>query len=87
VLRVDGHGAVQIKGMNVHPDSVTVAPETTVTWTNDDAFGHTTTSNTKLWDSGVLAPGKSFSHIFDKPGNFPYHCAVHTFTTGAVTVK
>uniref|UniRef100_UPI002589A9E7 cupredoxin domain-containing protein n=1 Tax=Thiomonas sp. TaxID=2047785 RepID=UPI002589A9E7 len=70
-----------------HPDSVTVAPGTTVTWTNDDAFGHTTTSDAKLWDSGVLAPGKSFSRTFDKPGSFPYHCAVHTFMTGTVTVK
>ncbi len=78
---------IQIKGMNFHPGTVTVAPGTTVIWTNDDAFGHTTTSDTKLWDSGLLAPGKSFSHTFDKPGSFPYHCAVHTFMTGTVTVK
>lgn len=78
---------VQIKGMNFHPDTVTVAPGTTVTWTNDDSFDHTTTSDTKLWDSGLLAPGKSFSHTFNKVGNSPYHCAVHTFMTGTVTVK
>ena len=78
---------VQIKGMNFHPDSITVTPGTTVVWTNDDAFGHTTTSDTRLWDSGVLKPGQSFSHTFDKPGNYPYHCAVHSFMTGAVTVK
>ncbi len=78
---------VQIMGMNFHPDTVTVAPGTTVTWTNDDSFGHTTTSDTTLWDSGLLAPGKSYSHIFDTPGNYPYHCAVHTFMTGTVTVK
>ncbi|CUA94609.1 cupredoxin domain-containing protein [Thiomonas bhubaneswarensis] len=78
---------VQIKGMNFHPDALTVAPGTTVTWTNDDSFAHTTTSDTKLWDSGLLQPGKSFSHTFDKPGSYPYHCAVHTFMTGTVTVK
>ncbi len=78
---------IQIRGMNFHPDTVTVAPGTTVTWTNDDSFAHTTTSDTKLWDSGLLQPGKSFSHTFDKPGSFPYHCAVHTFMTGTVTVK
>ena len=78
---------VQIKGMNFHPDTVTVAPGTTVTWTNDDSFDHTTTSDTKLWDSGLLAPGKSYSHTFNKAGNYPYHCAVHTFMTGTVTVK
>ena len=78
---------VQIKGMNFHPDTVTVAPGTTVTWTNEDSFAHTTTSDTKLWDSGVLAPGRSYSHTFDKVGSYPYHCAVHTFMTGTVTVK
>lgn len=78
---------IQIKGMNFHPDRVTVAPGTTVTWTNDDSFAHTATSDTKLWDSGLLQPGKSFSHTFDRPGSFPYHCAVHTFMTGTVTVK
>ena len=53
----------------------------------ESSFGHTITSDTKLWDSGLLAPGKSYSHNFDTPGNYPYHCAVHTFMTGAVTVK
>ena len=78
---------VQIKGMNFHPDALTVAPGTTVTWSNADAFGHTTTSDTKMWDSGLLAPGKRFSYTFTQPGTFPYHCAVHSFMTGTVTVK
>jgi len=78
---------IQIKGMNFHPDTVTVAPGTTVTWTNDDSFAHTATSDTKLWDSGLLQHGQSYSHTFDKAGSYPYHCAVHTFMTGTVTVK
>lgn len=78
---------IQIKGMNFHPDTVTVAPGTTVIWTNDDSFAHTTTSDTKLWDSGLLQHGQSFSHTFGTPGNYPYHCAVHTFMAGTVTVK
>ena len=78
---------IQIKGMNFHPDAVSVAPGTTVQWTNEDAFGHTTTSDTKLWDSGLLKPGASYSHTFTQPGTYPYHCAVHTFMTGTVTVK
>lgn len=78
---------VRIQGMDFHPSAVTVAPGTTVTWTNEDSFAHTTTSDTKLWDSGLLPPGKSYSHTFDKAGIYPYHCAVHTFMTGTVTVK
>ena len=78
---------VTIKGMDYHPETITVAPGTTVVWTNADSFAHTVTSDTKAWDSGMLAPGKTFSHTFDKPGRYPYHCAVHVFMTGAVVVK
>lgn len=78
---------VTIKGMDFHPSMISVAPGTTVTWTNDDSFQHTTTSDTKVWDSGLLAPGKSYSTTFDKPGTYPYHCAIHSFMTGTVVVK
>ena len=78
---------VAIKGMDFHPSTVTVAPGSTVIWTNDDSFAHSTTSDTKLWDSGLLDPGKSFSRTFDKAGTYPYHCAIHRFMTGTVVVK
>ncbi|MGC9185563.1 MAG: cupredoxin domain-containing protein [Thiomonas sp.] len=87
VLALGATVQVRIQGMNFHPSAVTVAPGTTVTWTNDDNFAHTTTSDTKRWDSGLLPPGQSYSHTFDKAGSYPYHCAVHTFMTGTVTVK
>jgi Copper binding proteins, plastocyanin/azurin family. len=48
---------------------------------------HTTTSDHQSLGLGRAPAGKSFSHTFDKPGSFPYHCAVHTFMTGTVTVK
>jgi plastocyanin len=50
---------------------------TTVTWTNTDAIAHTSTSDTGVWDSGILAPGQSFSFTFASTGTFPYHCAIH----------
>ncbi len=78
---------VAIKGMDFHPSTVTVAPGTTVIWTNDDSFPHSTTSDTKVWDSGLLDPGNSYSHTFDKTGAYSYHCAIHSFMTGAVVVK
>ena len=54
-----------------------VAMGTTVTWTNNDSIAHTTTSDTGVWDSGILAPGQSFSFTFASTGTFPYHCAIH----------
>lgn len=78
---------VTIKGMDYHPGTITVTPGTTVVWTNDDSFAHTVTSDAKDWNSGMLGPGKTFSHTFDKAGRYPYHCAVHVFMTGTVVVK
>src|SRR6476620_10611355 len=44
---------------------------TNVTWINNDTVSHTTTSTTGIWDSGTLAPGESFSRVFNEAGNFP----------------
>jgi plastocyanin len=56
---------------------LTVPVGTTVTWTNSDAIPHTATSDTAVWDSGVLGPGQSFSFTFANAGTFPYHCTIH----------
>jgi plastocyanin len=54
-----------------------VAMGTTVTWTNNDSIAHTTTSDTGVWDSGILSPSQTFSFVFTTAGTFPYHCAIH----------
>jgi plastocyanin len=54
-----------------------IAMGTTVTWVNDDSIAHTATSDTGVWDSGILSPGQSFSFTFTSAGTFPYHCAIH----------
>jgi plastocyanin len=55
----------------------TVAVNGTVTWRNDGTRNHTTTSDATGWDSGLLAPGGTFSHQFAQAGSFPYHCTIH----------
>src|SRR6202035_724619 len=79
-------GAVSIKNFAFLPASLTVAAGTTVTWTNNDKTAHTSTSNTGLWDSKHIAPGKSFSHTFAAAGTFPYHCAIHPGMKGTIVV-
>jgi len=54
-----------------------VAVGTPVTWTNTDAIAHTSTSDTGVWDSGILSPGQSFTFTFAQAGTYPYHCAIH----------
>jgi plastocyanin len=69
------------------PNSVTVAPGTTVEWDNDDGARHTVTATDKSFDSGDLKPGQKWSHVFTTPGTFAYSCTQHPEMTGTVTVK
>jgi YVTN family beta-propeller protein len=78
--------AVSIAAMAFSSDHLTIKAGQTVTWTNNDSITHTVTSDTGLWDSGDLAPGKSFSFTLTQPGDFPYHCAIHPFMKGTITV-
>jgi plastocyanin len=65
---------------------VTISVGSRVTWTNTDPVSHTTTSDIGFWDSGEIGPGGVFSQTFDTPGTYTYHCAIHSFMTGTVTV-
>ncbi len=74
-------------GCRFDPPAVTVFSGTTVTWTGADGL-HTSTSNSGLWDSGVLLSGQSYPRLFDTPGVFPYNCTLHSLfgMTGTITV-
>ena len=71
---------------------LTVGVGTTVTWTEEDITGHTTTSGSRGlfdgigWDSGTLKQGDSFSYTFTEVGTFPYTCEIHPTMNATVTV-
>lgn len=76
------------------PSPVTIKPGTSVTWTNNDSTLHTVSSGLPeqgavgtLFDSSLIAPGKTFTHAFDKAGSFDYSCTLHPFMRGQVIVK
>jgi plastocyanin len=59
------------------PAELTVFVGEPVTWTNKGAGPHTVTFDDGSVDSGQILPGGSFGHVFDTPGTFKYHCAIH----------
>jgi plastocyanin len=59
------------------PAIVRVEPGQTVEWTMDGRAPHTVTADDASWDSGVLQPGATFTHTFDMPGTYAYHCSLH----------
>ncbi|HEY8785744.1 MAG TPA: cupredoxin family copper-binding protein [Candidatus Limnocylindria bacterium] len=78
--------AVNIQGSAFAPATITVHVGDTVTWTNRDAISHTSTSDTGVWDTHVITAGGSSSVTFTSAGTFAYHCAIHTFMKGTVSV-
>lgn len=79
---------VEIEDFAYRPDTIVVPAGTIVEWKNRDGVGHTVTSDQAgLFDSGVLQPDERFSHRFDVPGVYPYHCSLHPSMTGTVVVS
>lgn len=79
--------AVSIQSFAFSPVSITVAVGDSITWTNDQAgVPHTVTADAGGFDSGTLASGSQFSFTFSTPGTFTYHCTIHSFMHGSVTV-
>jgi hypothetical protein len=73
----------QLSGGNGY---VVVKAGTQVIWKNDDNTQHTTTSDTGIWDSGIMNPGQSFSFTFTNPGTYSYFCNVHPMVGVVVVV-
>jgi len=69
------------------PMLLNVAAGTKVTWVNKGSKAHTVVSNEKLFDSGLVNIGGEFSHTFDAPGTYSYHCAPHAKMIGQIVVK
>lgn len=69
------------------PTIVRVAPGTTVTWSNDQ-FPHLLTGANQEWGSrdDEVAAGASVAFRFDRPGTYPYACAIHRGMSGTVIV-
>lgn len=87
------NAAVSIYNMSFVPSTVTISAGTSVTWTNNDSMNHTVTSDTGVFNSGVISTagaygtGGSFTYTFNTPGTYPYHCTIHPTMTGSVIVN
>lgn len=82
-----GH-VIAVSNFAFSPAVDTVAVAATVTWRNDDDTPHTVTSDAgKELNSPEFAKGKTYAHSFKKPGQYPYHCTVHSTMQGVVVVK
>ncbi len=66
---------------------VVIGVNNTITWVNQDYTIHTVTSNSNLFNSGLLNFGDAWSYTFSTAGTYTYHCAIHPYMNGTVIVK
>lgn len=90
VAAVSGSAAttaeVTMPGKLYAPGRLDVLVGTTVTWQNVDRSTHTVTEDDDAFDSGHIRPGDSFSMAFPKSGTFRFHCTIHRFMRGELSV-
>ena len=80
---------VTLTNFQFTPKIVTIKAGSTVTWVNKEGT-HTVTADDDSWTSPTLKAGQNFSHQFDNPGTYRYHCSFHGSAGGgnmAGTVK
>jgi len=77
---------VEIKEMQFQPAELTLQKGDTVVWTNHDIVTHDVTEEkSKVWTSGPLAPGKSWSLVVTKSAD--YYCSIHVVMKGKLIVQ
>ena len=81
-----GGAAVSIVDFAFEPATLEIPAGTTVTWTNNGRVPHTV-SDSGAFNSGLMAPGATFSLTFDTAGSYPYFCKIHPqVMTGTIVV-
>ena len=78
---------VVIRSFAFVPANATITAGGSITWQNSDGVGHTATSNSGAFDTGVIASGGSRTITFAAAGTFAYHCAIHPSMLGTITVQ
>jgi plastocyanin len=77
--------SVTIRNFSFGPPAITIHVGGTVTWLNQGPANHTATAG-GVFNTGVLRPGQSASHLFTRTGTFSYICSIHPFMKASVTV-
>jgi amicyanin len=78
---------VRMAEFKYQTSSVVISAGQTVRWANGDAVEHTVTFDGAEPGSPPIPQNGTYSHRFDKPGTYPYHCTPHPYMKGVVLVK
>ncbi|HLF41127.1 MAG TPA: plastocyanin/azurin family copper-binding protein, partial [Acidimicrobiia bacterium] len=76
--------AVEIRGLSFIPEELAVGVGDTVTWTSFDEDKHDIEGGPL--DSPELSKGDTYSAQLNEAGVVDYHCRIHTYMRGTITV-
>jgi plastocyanin/uncharacterized membrane protein len=82
----DGQHVVVMKQMHFSPAQITVEKGRTVEWKNEDIFSHSVTADDGSFDSGLIAPGNTWTLTVDHVGTMTYHCRPHPNMMAGIVV-
>ena len=83
-----GAAAVTISDFKFTPGALTVRQGARITVANHDTTAHTATAdNGNSFDTGNIDPGSSATFTLSKVGTYSYHCSIHPFMHGTLTVR
>jgi plastocyanin len=77
---------ISIRDNRFDPQNIDTKVGDTVEWTNAGTHTHTVTADDGAFDSGNLAPTRTFTQKFEIAGVVHYHCEIHDGMVGTVTV-
>jgi len=80
--------AASIVDFDFAPKAMTVAVNTTVTWTNDGGRPHTVTDRGGTFDTDPILPGATGAVTFSTPGSYRFFCRINpSKMNGLLTVE
>jgi plastocyanin len=80
---------VTIRNFAFSPARVVVSRGTRIVWTNADSDPHTVTSDkpSGRLSSAALDTGGRYAAVVTRAGTITYHCTIHPYMHGVVTVQ
>jgi plastocyanin len=82
----EAHATVTISNFKFKPSELTVPRGAEVTFANHDSTAHEP-ARSGSFDTGRIAPGKSESVRFGRPGTYRYICTIHPSMHGKIVVR
>jgi plastocyanin len=78
---------VEIEDFAFHPSNISILQSATVLWENVDNTAHDARDDDKEWETPLIQKDGSASLNFNEPGTYTYHCSIHPYMKGTITVR